>query len=67
MCMDNVKQDKGMPPSNGATENAKTNANKPAPQGIFDYSVVDAEDKDRIDRLKNGHDKGNYSQYVGSL
>lgn len=65
--MKNVKQDKGMPPSSGAVENAKTNANKPAPQDIFDYSCDACEDKDRVARLKGGHDKGNYSQYNGSL
>jgi hypothetical protein len=65
--MKNVKQDKGMPPSSGAEENAKTNANVPAPQEIFQYSDGRCEERDLIDRLKNGHDKGDYSQYVGSL
>ena len=67
MIMKNVKQDMGKAPSSGAVENAKTNANMPAPQDIFDYSDANCEDKDRVDRLKNGHDKGNYSQYNGSL
>jgi len=65
--MKNVKQDRGAAPSNGATENAKTNANVPAPQEIFQYSDGKCEERDLIDRLKNGHDKGNYSEYVGSL
>lgn len=62
-----MKQDKGMPPSSGAEENAKTNANVPAPQEVFQYSDGKCEERDLIDRLKNGHDKGNYSEYVGSL
>jgi len=65
--MNDVKQDKGMPPSNGETENAKTNAQVPAPQEIFHYTDGKCEERDLIDRLKNGHDKGNYSEYVGSL
>jgi hypothetical protein len=65
--MKNVKQDQGMPPSSGMKENAKTNANMPAPQSIFDYADTECEDKDRVDRLKHGHDDCNYSQYNGSL
>jgi len=51
-----MKQDKGMPPSNGATENAKTNAQVPAPQDIFDYSDLKLEEKDLAERAK-WHDK----------
>jgi hypothetical protein len=47
-----MKQDKGMPPSSGDVENAKTNANKPFPQAVFDYSDPLAEEKDRAERLK---------------
>jgi len=65
--MKNVKQDMGKAPSSGSVENAKTNANVPAPQEIFQYSDGKCEERDLIDRLKNGHDKGNYSEYVGSL
>lgn len=65
--MKNVKQDKGMPPSSGMVENDKTNAQVPEPQEVFQYSDGKCEERDMIARLKDGHDKGNYSQYNGSL
>jgi hypothetical protein len=54
--MKNVKQDKGMGPSSGSTENAKTNAQVPAPQDIFDYSDPKLEEKDLAERARY-HDK----------
>lgn len=69
--MKNVKQDRGMPPSSGKVENARTNAHSAGATvqkcGPFDYSEAENEDKDRIRRLKHGHDDCNYSEYNGSL
>jgi len=67
--MNEVKQDKGKAPESMKSEIERVSkaGATVVKNGPFDYSESACDECDRIHRLKEGHDKGNYSQYVGSL
>ena len=67
--MKNVKQDMGKAPTSMKDEIERTSKGGATvvKNGPFDYSEAACEECDRIHRLKEGHDKGNYSNYSGSI